>query len=113
MSKPLIFRFAVSQKKSQPLEEIPYRYSRELNLNVIDTNGKETPFVGSETKRLELITLTRIAREGDDFNKEINKTIPATLTGIETYVAREGSDETGEALLELLTKTEATRERDE
>lgn len=126
VKKPFILQFAVPQQSG--LEAISYKYSPELNLNVIENN---IPYVRAATESLELATETGVAREGPDLSSENNIFhLIDTMTKVDregsdlsqaasidldtaTRVARESSDANKYSLLELMTKTEVMRERDD
>ena len=125
MKKPFILQFAVPQRKCQ--EGVPYRYSPELNLNVIENN---IPYVAASITHLELATRTDVAREAPDaadpnnilhlidtvtkVDRESDRSLTAAIElDTESRVAREGSDSNRYAGLEFWTKTETQPERDD
>lgn len=126
VKKPFILQFAVPQKSG--LDGVSYKYSPELNLNVIERN---IPYVHAATEPLEMVTKTGVPREGPDLSAENNMLhLIDTMTKVDregsdlsqaasidldtaTRVARESSDTNKHSLLELMTKTEAQRERDD
>ena len=132
MKKPLIFDFCTSRRNDD--EKAIYYYDYNENLNLVNLNGQALPFVEFGANFLEMITKTSTHREGDDENNTIYG-----LTTLLTEVAREGSDEDSKMLcglvesqtetrvmregtdvdlcnrsiLELMTKTDVVRERDD
>lgn len=84
MQKPPVLYFACPRTTDDTPK--PFFYDDNLNLNLIDINGSNTPFIDAPLSSSELLTKTKMEREKDD----------------EQY-----------QLLELMTKTEAPRERDD
>lgn len=129
MAKPFILGFSVPQK--HVIETKSYHYSSELNLNVVGTGKTIVPFVEAGLASLELGTRTDVKAEGTDCSSPHSYSVLQmdTMTKVaregtdssmnhieletETRVMREGTDVGYSALLELLTKTEVLRERDE
>lgn len=125
MKKPFILQFAVPQRSCP--KEIPYRYSPELNLNVIENN---IPYVDAAITHLELATRTDVDREAPDaadpnnilhlidtvtkIDRESDRSLTAAIElDTETRAPREGSDSNMYAGLEFMTKTETQPERDD
>ncbi len=104
--KPLILDYKTSRIEV-PLSA-PYRYSRELGLNVISVNDQEIPFIELKDSVAETMTKTKAeAREGDESHHLLLELTTKTLA------SREVDDVRNMDLLELMTKTRAQRERDD
>lgn len=129
MQRPLIFDFCIPQKTD---DENPfYSYDLEKNLNVVSFDGKTIPFIEYEDNVLEIITKTSTRRESDDDDRiiyemdtitkvdregvdEVNHIQRLSETETTTRVMREGSDiDLCGGILELMTKTDVVRERDD
>ncbi len=101
--KPLILDFTILRKKdSKPI----YKYNTSLNLNTINFNDLEIPFIKSKVVDLELVTKTKIRTESDDIESDI----------IEASTHTEATGEKDDIELnmpELITKTRVDREKDD
>ena len=130
MKKPLIFDFCTPRRNDDT--NTIYYYDFDKNLNVVNLNGQTIPFVDYGTNAVEMITKTFTHREADDDNKALFEFDTITKVSREgndennsmmsrtfefetsTRVFREGSDlDLNVGLLELMTKTEVDRERDD
>ena len=100
--KPLIFDFQLSRKESD--NPILYQYDEDESLNVIFINGEKRPFIDLKAEDVELLTKTLAHREKDDDNFLLE-------LGTKTEAARE-RDDRHDTILEMLTKTFSTRERE-
>jgi len=124
--RPLILDYKVNRKEA--LLPAPYRYNRDLGLNVIAIADKEIPFIDFDSSLaetmtkskgepresdeshhlfLELQTKTKVQREQDDMPSPMLELTTKTLANRETDDVRRMD------LLELMTKTRAQRERDD
>lgn len=105
MNKPLIFDFAIPREKENTYPIYDYDYKK--NLNVVNIDGVEIPFVTSELKTLELETKTDMNREADD-----DSILLAEASTI-TKISRESDDLDAKMLqsyVEMETNTRAQRE---
>lgn len=101
--RPLILDFKVSREEINV--PIPYTYSGNEAMNMIEVEGKFIPFIDMDSPNLELQTKTKVHREVDDLHDLLElKT--------KTEVRRE-RDDRSDILLELKTKTFVAREKDE
>jgi hypothetical protein len=124
--RSLILDYKVDRKEAP--SSGPYRYNRNLGLNVMTIAEQEIPFIdidnslaetmtktkgepreGDESHHLflELQTKTKVKREQDDMASPMLELTTKTLT------SRETDDVRNVDLLELMTKTRAQRERDD
>lgn len=102
--KPLLLDFSVNRQE----DEAPhYSYNAELNLNILQVNGRKIPFVESSINNVELQTKTEVKRERDD---DMNCLLELES---KTFVERERDDEEKSCIAELMTKTKVERERDD
>jgi len=126
MRKPPILNFACSMNTSD--QEKPFFYDNDLNLNLIEINGSQIPFVEVPTNSTqELFTKTARRRETDDEapqllefatkTKKKRETDEESLRMLEletkTLKQREDDDHDYKHHLELLTKTKKSRESDD
>lgn len=130
MKRPLIFDFC-TPRRSDDAKTI-YYYDFDKNLNMVNLNGQAIPFVEYGNNAVEMITKTFTHREADDDNKALFELDTITkvnregndednrmMSGVfefdtNTRVSRESSDlDPNIGLLELMTKTEVDRERDD
>lgn len=127
---PLLLDFCTPRRSDD--EKTIYHYNFDKNLNVIDFGEKTIPFVDCGTHSLEMITKTFAQRESEDDDRVFYE-----LDTI-TKVSREGNDEDITMMqglletesnhrlqreaynfsfnigyLELMTKTDVIRERDD
>lgn len=102
--KPLILDFKVSRTDSLS-DALPFTYDHSLSMNIVVAGGSTIPFIEFGRSATELMTKTRANRENDDecFRMEM-----ATKTEV-----RRERDESSDIMLELMTKTLTTREADD
>ena len=101
--RPLILDYAVDRKQEG---QVIFSYDNTLNLNVVRTGEKANPYVDADTAGLELTTVTKVKNEGND----VSYNMLELLT--KTDVVRERDDQKQSECLELITKTSVERERD-
>ena len=101
--KPIILEYA---EKRKGVINTVYQYSFKESLNVINVNGKNKPFIDSNSSEISLLTKTKVKSERDD--DEFNLLELET----KTEVNQERDDEE-QSLLELQTKTFVKQERDD
>jgi len=103
--KPLILDYQVSRIEDE--RGVSYQYDNELKLNVVSSNGQIVPFIEMDQQTAELMTKTKgEEREGDDEHFSLMELMTKTLASRE-------SDERALNLLDLMTKTRAQRESDD
>ena len=101
MNKPLILDFARERKEGKSPQ---FFYDEKLSLNVVETDGKLTPFVEMKKYTNETVTKTFVQREEDDDD----------LVNLEMLTkTKEDRESDDEDFMELLTKTDATPEKDD
>ena len=123
LTRPLIFDFCVPRTSES--QKPVYVYDFKKNLNVIKIGEKLVPLVNADKVNYEMLTKTEANREADDEISEAktnyfqnNGTSTRErkyqkIVELETFtrIEREGNDNS--MFLELMTKTDTERERDD
>lgn len=102
--RPLILDFAVNRSQ---VGEVLFSYDNTLNLNVIKNNQKVSPYVDAGADRLEIATVTKVKNEGSDHSYNLLELVT------KTDAIRERDDQKPNEALELITKTAVASERDD
>jgi hypothetical protein len=102
--KPLILDYQISRLVVGLPINYEYDYAESLNLLSID--GFKKPFIELTASDTEMVTQTRLMREGSDPNFSLSELATKTKVGGE-------KEDMHDMLLELQTKTLTAREKDD
>lgn len=102
--RPLILDYAVNRSQAG---EVLFSYDNTLNLNVIENNQKVSPYVDAGADSMEIATVTKVKNEGSDYSYNLLELVT------KTDAIRERDDQKPHEVLELITKTAVESERDD
>ena len=107
-NQPFLMKYA-SPRTDAP--STPGHYSSELEMWVVDVNGKEQPLIEYDASIGELMTKTDSTQERDD---QCNSLLTELVTKTMTQQEQDDENYVGlNSFLELMTKTEALPEHDD